>query len=943
MRSGRPPGGFYEEDEPIFVREPLRPLALRLDGRWSGPLAIGALILLALLFVGPAIGLYGDALWFDRLGYGSVFRTRLRAQAVSFLAFGVVFFLFALANALPALGFRGRRRLLTTIGVRQRVLWTPLAGVTLTAVFLLSLLFGRIGAAQWDTTLRFLHQVPFGRSDPVWHRDLSFYLFSLPFFRFAWGWLLAMVVVVGAGVVLLYLSHSGFQDLTLSRIALRHVSLLAALFFGLMAAHYFLSLQEVVLGKRSVVWGAGFTDLNARVPALGFMVVLMLVLSGFMFFNAVLREQWPLAVSAVAWIAAILLVTVLIPSAVQRFVVQPSELTRERPYLEREIAATREAYGLDQIEEIKATVDQQVTAALVSEHRQTIESARLWDPRYLPATYNQVQALRQYYEFKDIAVDRYTLNGQVRQLELSARELNPQKGFQPTWVNQRLKLTHGYGAVASLVNVADRGGLPELVLRDLPPTGELKVDRPAIYFSRSPSDYVIVDSKEQEFDYPSGEVNISTRWEGKTGVLLSGPLRRLVFALRLGDLNILLSPLITSESQLLFHRRIEDRAQTLAPFFALDSDPYLVIADGKLYWMMDGYARSDSYPYSERLANRDRTVSFNYLRNSIKIVVDAYDGSTSFYRIDMQDPVAATYDRIFPGLLKPIDSMPAALRPHLRYPQDLLRIQAEIFRRYHMQDPQAFYNREDLWDIANEHVTQTTRAPIDPYYVVLKLPGQTSEEFLLMLPFTVSNKTNMSAYMAARSDGANYGKLVVFRYSKDELIIGPEQVEASIRGDSVIQAQVFPLSSQGSSVILGNLLVLPIGRALLFVEPLYTKSETSQFPQLRKVIVADGTRAAMADTLDKALEALIGSPISTPDQKPAPGGPAPPPATLAALLQDAVTRYARAQDLLRQGDLGGYQREIDEVGRLLREAQRLTGAAPSPSPGGSPTPSPTRR
>ncbi len=942
MRSGRSPGGFYEEEEPTFIREPPRPITLRFDARWSGPLAIGALLLLAILFLGPAIGLYTDWLWFDRLGYGSVFGTRLRAQSLSFLVFGAAFFLFALANALPALGFRGRRRLLTTIGVRQRVLWTPLAAVVLIAIALLTLLFARIGAAQWDTTLRFLNQVPFGRSDPVWSHDLAFYVFTLPFYRFVWGWLLAMVLVVGAGVVTLYLSRTGFQDLTLSRAALRHLSVVAALFFGLMAAHYFLSLQEIVLGKRSVVWGAGFTDLNARVPALWFMAVLMLALAGFMLFNAVLKEQWPLAVGAVAWIAALVVVTVLIPSAVQRFLVQPSELTRERPYLEREIAATREAYGLHLTEEIKATVDQQVTAPLVTEHRQTIESARLWDPRYLPATYNQVQALRQYYEFKDIAVDRYVINGQVRQLELSARELNPQKGFQPTWVNQRLKLTHGYGAVASPVNVADRGGLPELLLRDLPPTGELKVDRPALYFSRSPSDYVIVDSKEQEFDYPSGEGNVSTRWEGKNGVPLNGALRRLAFATRLGDLNILLSPLITPESQLLFRRRIEERAQTLAPFFALDSDPYLVVADGKLYWMMDGYARSDSYPYSERLANRDRTVSFNYLRNSVKIVVDAYDGSTSFYRIDLQDPVAATYDRIFPGLMKPIDSMPAALRPHLRYPQDLFRIQAEVFRRYHMQDPQAFYNREDLWDIANEHITPSTRAPIDPYYVILKLPGQTTEEFLLMLPFAVSNKTNMSAYMAARSDGANYGKLLVFRYSKDELIIGPEQVEASIRGDPVIQPQLNLLSSQGSNVILGNLLVLPIGRALLFVEPVYTKSETSQFPQLRKVIVADGTRAAMDVTLDKALEALIGSPIS-PEQRPAPGAPAPPPSTLAALLQEATTRFARAQDLLRQGDLGGYQREIDEVGRLLREAQRLTGAAPSPSPGASPSPSPTRR
>ncbi len=942
MRSGRSRGGFFEE-EPPFPREPPRSITpLTFDRRFIRPLILAALLLLLILVLGPLIGLYTDWLWFERLGYRDVFGTRIGAQFLSFLIFGGIFFAFSILNALPALGFRTRRRLLTTIGIRQRVLRTPLAAAAVSAVAALALLFGRIGASQWDTTLKFLNQVSFGRGDAVWQRDLSFYVFSLPFFRFLWGWLLAMVLVVGVGVVTLYLSRTNFQNLTLNRTALGHVSGLAVLFFALLAVHYLLDLAEIVFAKRSVVWGAGFTDLHARVPAYWVMVALMLACAGLLLYNIVLREQWPLPAAAALWIAGVIVVTVLAPAAVQRFLVQPSELTRERPYLEREIAATREAYGLDKVDEIQATVDQQVTAQLVADHRQTIESARLWDPRYLAATYNQVQALRQYYEFKDVAVDRYNLQGQVRQLELSAREINPQKGFQATWVNQRLKLTHGYGVVASPVNVAVSGGLPELVLRDIPPVGDLKVDRPEIYFSRSQSDYVIVDSKEPEFDYPGGDANIFSRWEGHTGVRVTGPVRRLAFALRLGDINILVSPLITSESQLLFRRQVVDRVRAIAPFLALDNDPYLVIADGKLYWILDGYTQSNAYPYSERLANRDRTVSFNYVRNSLKIVVDAYDGSTTFYRIDPSDPIAATYSKIFPSLIKPIESMPAALRPHLRYPQDLFRIQAEILSRYHMKDPQVFYNREDLWDIANEHTNPTTKAPIDPYYVILQLPRQASDEFLLMLPFTPANKPNMIAYMAARSDGDNYGKLATFRYSKDQLIFGPEQVEASISSDAVIQPQVALLSQAGSNVIRGNLLVLPLGRALLFVEPLYTRSETSQFPQLRKVIVADGTHAVMQDTLDKALEALVGTVRPAPGTTPGPAGP-PTTSSVSSLVQEANQRYARAQDCLRQGDLGCYQRELDEVGKLLQEAQRLLGLAPSASPGPSPTPSPTRR
>jgi uncharacterized membrane protein (UPF0182 family) len=934
MRSGRSRGGFFEE-EPIFPRQPPPSFpTFRITRRLVLLLGLAAAILFFLLLLQPLVGIYTDWLWFDRLGYGGVFRTRLQTQVISFAVFALIFFMFGAANALPVLGFRTRRRILTYMGIRQRVLRTPMAAGTLAGVAVIALLFGRIGASQWQTTLRFFNQASFGRTDPVWHRDLSFYLFSLPFLRFIWGWLLGMLIVVTGGVLVLYLSRTNFQTLTLSRIALGHLSILGALFFLLLAFHFWLDLAEIVLGKRSFVWGAGFTDLTARVPGYWVMVVLMLATAALLLYNLFLREQWPLAAAGAAWIGGVILVTVLVPAAVQRFVVAPSELARERPYIERDIASTREAYGLDKMQEVPFTVDQQVTPQLVAQHRQTIDSARLWDPRYLPATYTQIQGLKQFYEFNNVAVDRYVLSGQVRQLELSARELNPQKGIQANWVNLRLKFTHGYGAVASPVNVAQEG-LPQLILRDFPPTGDLPVDRPAIYFGRNVSDYVIVDSREREFDYPAGDQNIFNRWEGHSGVALTGPIRRLAFAMRMGDVNILVSDRITSESQILFRRQVAERVAAIAPFLAIDSDPYLVIADGRFYWILDAYTRSNAYPYSARTETVGGTSGFNYIRNSVKVVVDAYEGTTTLYRIDPSDPIAATYSKIFPGLLKPIESMPASLRPHLRYPQDLFKIQAAVFTLYHMRDPQVFYSKEDQWGIAYEHITLNTRAPIDPYYVIMRLPDQPKEEFLLMLPFTPTNKQNMIAYMAARSDEENYGKLITFRYSKDQLIFGPEQIESSVRVDSVIQPQLALLSQAGSNVILGNLLVLPVGRALLFVEPVYTKSEATNFPQLKKVIVADGTRVVMRDTLESALEVLVGG--STRPGPVTPGQPTGTPPTATSLIQEANRHYTQAQTLLRQGDLAGYQAEMNEVGRILQQLQGLV------SPSASPSPSPTRR
>jgi hypothetical protein len=563
----------------------------------------------------------------------------------------------------------------------------------------------------------------------------------------------------------------------------------------------------------------------------------------------------------------------------------------------------------------------------------TLRNVRLWDYRPLLQTYAQIQEIRLYYDFVDVDIDRYQFDGDYRQVTLAARELAPEQLRNRTWVNEHLEFTHGYGLVMSPVNEVTPEGLPVLYVRDLPPevSVNLRIDRPEIYYGEKGGRYVFVKTRVQEFDYPKGDTNVRTTYQGKGGVSVGSVLNRLAFALRFGDSQIFFADALTSESRILFYRNIHERVRRVAPFLAYDRDPYLVVADGRLVWLQDAYTLTDRYPYSQPVDDRfavhaDRTG--NYIRNSVKVAIDAYDGTLTFYIADPTDPLIQTYASIFPQLFQPMDQMPQSLRAHIRYPEDLFRIQAQIYATYHMKDPNVFYNKEDVWAIPSE-VYQGDQLPMEPYYVIMRLAGEEREEFVLILPFTPATKNNLIAWMAARCDGEHYGELVVYNFPKQELVYGPLQIEARIDQDPTISAQLSLWSQRGSRVIRGNLLVIPLGDSLVYFEPLYLQAEASQLPELKRVIVAFGEKVAMEESLEEALQVVFGGTraIARGEETPAMGeseasGISP---ALADLIRAAREHYDAAQEALRQGDWATYGQELKALKEVLDEMARLTG------------------
>jgi len=943
--SRRPPRGFFEGGETPFGRLPTEPgfPTIRVSPRGVFWIILIAVLLLLLFLLKPFATFYTDYLWFRALGYGGVFGTRFAAQIWSFFIFAIVFWVIGAANVLLALNANTGRRL-SSIGIRQRPLTAPSTVLGLLAVFLLGLLFGRIAAGSWQTILAFFNQKSFNVQDPIWHRDVSFYVFTLPFYRLLWGWLLGVVILMILVVAGIYASRSGFQTLVLPPRAVRHLSILAAAFAALWAVHYQLDLYEMLLSKRGFVYGIGYADVAARVPAYWIMTVLMVLITVGLLVNAVGARVAALPAALVIWLGAAFILTVVFPGLIQQFQVVPSQLSRETPYIKNEIDFTRQAYGLAAIADRPFTPTDTLTADTVARNPQTVQNARLWDPQLaLPQTLENIQSLRTYYQFypNEVAVDRYQLGGQYLQLLLAARELKPEN-LPPevkNWVNLKLQYTHGYGVVAARANEATAQGYPVLTLKDIPPAGQPEVTQPGIYFGRHTTDYVLADSKQAEFDYPL-ETDKFTHWTGKTGVPLSSGLRSLAFAVRFGDINVLISPQLTAQTQVLFNRAVQDRVSALAPFLRFDQDPYVVVVDGRVYWILDGFTVTDHYPYSEMAPDLNGAfVNVNYARNSVKAVVDSYDGTTTFYQIDSKDAIANTYGAIFPGLFKPFSQMPSGLQAHIRYPRDLFNLQAERFTLFHMTDPRDFFSRLDLWNIAKENQQQASGPlPMRPFYVISRLPGEAKEEFVTILPYTPNGKTNMIAYLAARSDQPDYGTLFDFRFPKDSLVVGPQQVESNIDQAPVIKSQFALLNAPGSNVIRGNLLVLPIENSLLYIEPIYLEATSVPIPQLKKVIAASGQNVVMEDTLDKALASLLGNATPT-----TPSGPGTPPSgTVVQLIASANAHYAQAQKDLKAGDFVGYAQEIQTVGQILQQLAALqpASASASASPKVSPTASP---
>ena len=670
--------------------------------------------------------------------------------------------------------------------------------------------------------------------------------------------------------------------------------------------------------------------------------------------------------ASVVWAAVAIIGGSIYPSSVQRYQVEPNELQKELPYIQRNIDATRSAFGLDAIDEKAFPADQEVTADEVANSPQTINNVRLLDVRPLLDTYGQIQTIRPLYQFLDVDVDRYIVDNQTREVMVGARELSSARlpADARSWVNQRLQFTHGYGIVMSPVNEVVQEGLPSLLLRDIPVTGQFKVARPEIYYGEEPDHYVIVNTSDKEFDYPVENGNTTTTFEGDSGVKLGSVITRALFAWQFKDLNILISGSLNSDSRILFRRNIQQRISTVAPFLTLDHDPYMVLSDdGHLYWMQDAYTTTDQYPYSQPQILRATGLPINYIRNSVKIVVDAYDGSMKFYLVDPTDPIASTYAHIFPDLFTPFDQMPADLKAHIRYPEDLFQAQVEKYLLYHITDPVARYNQEDVWAIPTE-LFQDNEQPVQPYYVIMRIPGEDQEEFVLIMPLTPVNRQNTIAWVAARSDGANYGKLLSFRFPTNSLVYGPKQVETRIDQDATVAAQFGLWRQSNASIVRGNLLMIPVGNGNLFVEPVYLQSGSSQLPELKRVIVVNGNQIAMEPTLERALAVIFGeakptepttadvtpgaSPpagsatatpsaqdqtvtptaTGTPPPTVTPSGPTATPGVLpdnvAELARQASAAYDRAQADLQAGDFAAYGDEIQQVKQLLQRLVELT-------------------
>ncbi len=881
-------------------------------------------LLVALLLFGPGLlelvaGIYTDWLWFEELGYLPVYQTRLAATVVAFLSGGLLAAAALAVNWLLLPARLAETRILRPFRPRMgrvgvRTLRWMFVGVGLLIAFIMA----DVLSAHWLDFLLFRHAVPFGLADPIFGQDVSFYLFRLPVYDLLAGWFLALAVLSLLGALVAYGTTGALRD----RGPIAHLSVLGALSLALVAAQYPLARFRLLISSRGAVFGAGYTDIHARIPIYNLLTIVLLIAALLFLLNLYLRRWRLMLIVAGAWLG-LTVISSFYPAAMQRFVVAPNELSAERPYIQHAIAFTRIGFGLTDVREQDFPAEGRLTPDVLEANRSTVQNIRLWDWRPLLTTYGQLQEIRLYYAFNDVDVDRYVLSEGLRSVMLSVRELDVDQLAEQaqTWVNRHLVFTHGYGAVVSPVNEFTPEGLPVLLVRDIPPQSTdpaLQITRPEIYFGELTKEYAIVNTTEPEFDYPSGDQNVYTRYEGPAGVPMGGFFRRALFALRFNSSQILFSSALRPDSRILFNRQIGDRVRTVAPIFWYDPDPYAVIADGRIVWLYDAYTWSDHFPYSEPFNG------VNYIRNSVKVVIDAYTGQTTFYVVDPTDPVVRTYQAVFPALFTPVERMPDVLRAHWRYPEQLFRVQAAAYAAYHMDDPQVFYNKEDLWAAPTE-VRDQGEMEMAPYYVVMQLPEEDRVEFLLMRPYVPNGRRNMIAWLYADSDGEDYGQLGIYKFPKQELIYGPMQIEARFDQDPYISQQLTLWNQHGSQVIRGNLLVIPIDDTLLYVEPLYLQAAAGRFPELKRVLVAYGDQVAMAEDLATALAQVVGlaapPPVSPPSGPPAASG------DVAALARSAQAHYLAAQECLRRNDWACYGRELEALGADLEALVAATGAS----------------
>ena len=850
-------------------------------GKFDGRLKwLALLLILVPVFVLSWLGrgIYTDYLWYSQLGYEDVFLTVLLTKVILF----VVGFVFVFALMLANLFYVNKR----TTGPIEAALPDDLIGVIRKLVLIgcivvsaiVAAVLGSMIASQWEIFLRFSNAAEFGVTDPLYQNDLSFYVFELPIYSFLQGWILiavALTIVATGALAFLNFTLRGTAFALTTQLR-NHLLVLGAIAVLIISAGYWIDRLELVRSDQGIVFGAAYADVFARQPAFlilcitGVLVAIIMLVGSFM-------GKMRLSLAPVGiWVILIIALGTIWPSVVQQFSVDPDEFVKEKKYIERNIEFTKLGFGLEAIDETFYQAEGEITPELIQENIPTVENIRLWDYKPLTNVYKQIQLIRPYYDFKDADVDRYYIDGEYRQVLLAAREVAPEKLKEEaqTWVNEKLFYTHGIGIAMSPATEFTPEGRPIFFAKDIPANGEIPVsspkagaspdimvNNPRIYYGENSEGYVIVNTDTQELDYQTGEGDlIVTNYEGSGGVGVGSYFRKLLYAWQMRDINILISNQLNENSRIQYRRSVEDRVSTVAPFLKLDKDPYIVAGNGQLYWIQDAYTTSDKFPYSQPTDEADTLEEYNYIRNSIKIVVDAYTGDLHFYLWDPTDPVALTYQKMFPTLFSSIESMPEGLYSHVRYPQGLFAVQAEKYIKYHMEDPQHFYGNEDLWAFPQEKFGQKEGLqPLEPYYVIMRLPGETKEEFVQLIPYTPDGRPNMVGWLAARSDASEYGKLVAFNFPKDRQVDGPEQVEARIDNDQEISAWFTLRCTEGSTCIRGNLLVIPIGNSILYAEPIYIQAEGVSFPELKKVILSTADKVVMGDSLNDALYLLTGA------------------------------------------------------------------------------------
>ena len=909
----------------------------------TGSVLLAALVIAILVIFALLSRFLVDFLWFDSLGLPAVFTTIWTTEIAVFFITAVLSFLVLLLNGLVAAkstssgprrprGFRvvgrGSEGIPEVIELSlERLPWRLIA---LAIACLIGVFIGFAQAGNWDPLLKWFYAVPFGRSDPLFGHDLSFYFFVVPFYALIKDWLQLVIFLSAALAAGIYWARGdlAYQQPgvpAFNPAAIRHLSGILAAFFLVKSGAYVLQRFDLMTGNNGIVFGAAYTDVHVRLPlltALAAAAILAALLSAANIWYAGVK----LPLAGIVLVFALSLIETVVPNLFQSYWVKPDELRLESRYIANNIEFTRFGFALDRISSAPFPTKGTLTPQVIADNQVTIQNIRWWDPRPLLDTYRQLQEIRLYYDFRDIDVDRYVVDGNYRQVMLAARELNQSKlpADAQTWINQRFKFTHGYGIAMNPVNRFDEEGLPVFLAKDIPPSSppELRSERPEIYFGELTANYVVVGGDNKEFDYAQGQENVYNVYQGRDGVSLAALWRRALFAWYYGDIKLLISENVSPSSRILFRRLIQDRMRRIAPFLLLDRDPYLVVNNGRLVWLQDAYTVSDALPYSQRI----RQTGINYIRNSVKIALDAYDGNPIFYVADPTDPIVQTYQRIFPSLFRPMDTMAPSLRRHIRYPEDFFTLQAGVYGTYHMKDPEVFYNKEDLWSFPRER-HRGENGVMQPYYTIMRLPGEPREEFILMLPMVPNNRDNMIAWLAARCDGEHYGKVIEFAFSKEKLIYGPAQIEARIDQDTTISQQLSLWNQTGSRVIRGNLLVIPIDDTLLYVEPLYLSAESRQLPELKRLIASTGDRVVMAQDVQTLFSALLskeGRPAPILGSVQAPAGARPGELPAAGTSSEALNHYRRALDALTKGDWRTFGVEMDAMQKALQSAPAKT-------------------